>query len=338
MFEIKVLSKEDIQKIIDMKRVIEGVEKVYSLKSQDDTVVLPTVFYDFEIGKSDMDIKAGLLKSAKLFGHKTVTWFKDNSEKGIPELLGVIVIYDATTGVPLGVLDGSFITGIRTGAAGAIGAKYLAKKDSKILTILGSGTQAANQIAGILSIFHTIEKVIIANITTPENGRKFVENIKDILNDDFNIKSTTVEFKFTEDLKSSVSESDIIITTTPSKKPIILREWINPGTHISCIGADMNGKIELDPLILKDARIFVDDRKQCIEVGEIETAIKNGIIDENNIIGEIGDLIEGKYIGRQSDEDITMFDATGMALLDIMTAKTALDLAEEQNLGSKVEL
>lgn len=127
MFNVKILSKEDIMQVIEMQPVMQCVEEVYKLKSEGDTVVWPTTFYEFDPGHADMDIKSGYLKGAKIFGHKTVSWFGANKEKGLPDLVGVIVVFDATNGLPIGILDGGYITGLRTGAAGAIGAKYLAR-------------------------------------------------------------------------------------------------------------------------------------------------------------------------------------------------------------------
>ncbi|MBQ6949381.1 MAG: ornithine cyclodeaminase family protein, partial [Firmicutes bacterium] len=142
MIPMKVLSKNDIMQVLEMKPIIRCVEHVYCQKSEGDTVVWPTTFYEFDPGHADMDIKSGYLKGAKLYGHKTVSWFGANKEAGLPDLTGVIVVYSAETGLPLGMLDAAYITGIRTGAAGAIGAKYLARPNSRNLVICGSGNQA----------------------------------------------------------------------------------------------------------------------------------------------------------------------------------------------------
>ena len=338
MFNLKVLSKNDIMNIIEMKPVIAGVENVYSLKSNEKTEVWPTVFYEFEPGKADMDIKSGFLKDTKLFGHKTVSWFGNNKEKGLPDLVGVIVVYDGNNGLPLGILDASYITGARTGAAGAIGAKYLARKNSTTLLVIGAGNQAGFQIAAVLTELSGINKVMVADPLDVENAKKFIENIPDRLTTEFKIDIRHVTFEAVSAIEEAVSQSDIIITVTPSKKPIIKKEWVKAGTHFSCIGADMPGKEEIDPEIMRNAKIFVDDKFHCMQAGEIEIPLNMNIISEKDIIGEIGDLITGKVTGRTSDEDITIYDATGMALLDIATAKTALDLANEKSLGSTVEL
>lgn len=337
MFEFRVLSNEIVKQVLKVNQVIDLVETVYKSKSESKTETWPTIFYDFEPGKADMDIKSGFLKSEKLFGHKTVTWFGENEEKGIPTLIGLIVVFDAETGKPLGITDASFITGIRTGASGAIGAKYLARKNSKNLLVLGAGNQAIFQIAATLTALPNLKKVMIS-ARNKIKLESFISSISQRLQHEFGIDTETIIFEEVECLESAVKNSDIIITVTSSRVPLIKNQWVQKGTHISCIGADMVGKQEIESEIMSKACIYVDDIEHCVQVGEIELPLKQGIITERNINGEIGDLILGKIKGRSNDEQITVFDATGMALLDIYTAKIALQIAEEKDLGIKSEI
>ncbi|WP_107841114.1 ornithine cyclodeaminase family protein [Metasolibacillus meyeri] len=334
MFKIQILCKEDVQKILSMHQVIEVVESVYKAKNEGLTDVWPTVFYEFSPGRADLDIKSGYLKNKQLFGHKTVTWFGDNTEKGIPTLIGMIAVFDAQTGAPLGMTDAAYITGMRTGAAGALGAKYLARKDAENLLIVGAGNQSIFQIAATLTAISTIKKVRVA-AQQAGNAKSFVAEIHDKLQQQFAINTEHILFEAVENLEASVRDSHIIITVTPSRKPVIKKEWVQKGTHFSCIGADMEGKQEIDAEILTSSLLFVDDTKHCQEVGEIEIPLKQGIIHETYIIGELGDLILGKVNGRINDEQITIFDATGMALLDIATANVALKQAEQHEIGTK---
>ncbi|QOS99836.1 ornithine cyclodeaminase family protein [Brevibacterium sp. JNUCC-42] len=337
MFEIRVLSKEDISQFINMQQVIEVVETVYKSKSEGMTEVWPTVFYEFNPGKADLDIKSGYLKNKKLFGHKTVTWFGTNVEKGIPTLIGMIAVFNAETGVPIGMTDASYITGMRTGAAGALGAKYLARKTSENLLIVGAGNQAVFQIAATLTELPNIKKVRVA-AQKSEGAKSFIYGIRNKLQNEFGISTQEITFEAVEDLEKAVNDSQIIITVTPSRKPIIKKEWIQKGTHISCIGADMEGKQEIDSGIMSSALIFVDDMEHCKDVGEIEIPLKQGVISEKDIIGEIGDLILDKVKGRTNEDQITIFDATGMALLDIATAEIALKHGEKNGLGIKATI
>ncbi|WP_018887875.1 ornithine cyclodeaminase family protein [Paenibacillus massiliensis] len=334
---MRFLSDKDLRQELNVQQVIHLVETVYKAKSENNTETWPTIFYDFVPGKADMDIKSGYLKSDKVFGHKTVTWFADNEMKQMPTLMGLITVFDAETGKPIGLTEAAFITGIRTGASGAIGAKYLARKDSEKLLVVGSGNQAIYQIACALSLLPNLKMVRVAG-RDKVKLKKFVDTISSRLLHEFGINAEKILFEEVGSLEQAVKQSDIIITVTPSRTPIIKREWVKKGTHISCIGADMSGKQEIDSSLVSEARLFLDDKEHCIQVGEIEMPLKEGKITESNISGEIGDLILGKMKGRTSNEQITIFDATGMAILDIYVAKMALRTAEKKNLGVNFEI
>lgn len=338
MFPIKVLKMEETMELLQMGRVIETVKEVYRAKSLGNTEVFPLVFQEFEHDKAEMDIKSGWMKKDEIFGLKVVSWFADNEKKKIPSVLGTIMVFDAKTGAPKGVVDGTYITGVRTGACGAIGAKLLAREDSKKLFVLGAGNQAAYQIAASLILFPGIEEVRVADMLSLENAKNFVRRLPDRLREEFDIDASRVVFEATNDLANAIPMSDIVITVTPSYEPVIKKEWVKPGTHFSCIGSDMSGKEEIDPEIFRGARVFVDDIPQCLNVGEIEIPVKKGVIKEADIAGEIGDILAGKAEGRQNDDQITIFDATGVALLDLATALLALKEAEKKNIGQTAEL
>ncbi|MGQ8872160.1 ornithine cyclodeaminase family protein [Paenibacillus sp. TSA_86.1] len=334
---MRFLSDNDVRQGLNVPKVIHLVETVYRAKSENNTESWPTIFYDFDPGKADMDIKSGYLKGEKVFGHKTITWFAENEAKQLPTLTGLINVFDAETGRPLGITEASFITGIRTGASGAIGAKYLARQDSETLLVVGSGNQAIFQIACVLCAFPNLSTVCVA-ARDQEKLNSFVNAIPHRLQSEFGMNIENVTFEAAESLEQAVKNSDIIITVTSSRTPIIKKEWVKEGTHLSCIGADMVGKQEIDSNLMSQARLYVDDREHCIQVGEIEIPLKEGKIAENHICGEIGDLILGKIEGRTSNEQITIFDATGMAILDIYAAKMALRTAEDGNLGIKIDI
>ncbi|MBR2566342.1 MAG: ornithine cyclodeaminase family protein [Paenibacillus sp.] len=334
---MRFLSNEHVRQGLNIPQVIDLVETVYRARSEHNTETWPTIFYDFVPGAADMDIKSGYVKSAKIFGHKTVTWFAENVAKQMPALMGLINVFDAETGKPIGITEASFITGIRTGASGAIGAKYLARKDSENLLIVGSGNQAIFQIASALCAFPSLKMVRVA-ARDLEKLRTFVDTIPTRLQAEFGVNTEEVTFQAADSLEQAVKASDIIITVTPSRTPILKSEWVKQGTHISCMGADMEGKQEIDSNLMSEAKLFVDDKEHCMQAGEIELPLKEGKLLESHICGEIGDLISGKIEGRTSDEQITIFDATGMAILDIYAANIALQMAEEKDFGVKIEM
>lgn len=332
---LKILNEETLSDLLDMHSVIQAVESVYKQKSNDESVVWDTIFYDFEPGKADMDIKSGFLKKQKIFGHKTVTWFGENVDKDLPTLTGLICIFDGNTGMPIGVTEGSYITGLRTGAAAAIGAKYLANPNPEKALIIGSGNQLKFQVAALLTVYPQLKVLEVYNRDT-KKSQEAVQSLPEQMGA-MGITGVTTQLKSTQKLQKSVETSQIIITITPSKKPIIKADWVKPGTHLSTMGADMVGKQEIDELIFSHAVIVTDDLHHSSQVGEMETALKNNIISIGDIKGEIGDLILEKVTGRQEKDEVTIFDATGMALMDIATAKLAIDLSEKNNSGVSVK-
>lgn len=337
--KIITLSQTEIKKVLELDKVIEGVEKVYSQKSDGKTVVWPSVEYHFKEEKAAMDIRSGYVMGEKLHGAKMLNNFPLNACKGIPSFTGLLLIFDSNTGMPLGVMDASYITSMRTGAAAALGVKALARKDTKNLLIVGAGRQAFYMLAATLLTMPQIENVRIIDPLSCENAVNFTSQFVKRLADELNIHvGDNISFSAVNDLPSVLQDTDAVITITRSTAPIIKKEWVKPGTHFSCIGADMVGKEEIDPELFRDARIFADDINQCTSFGEMQTPYRMGIITKESVTGELGEVLSGKKQGRISDDDITIFDATGLALLDLVTGKVAIDLAKEKGLGIIVEI
>lgn len=337
MFNIRVLSQEQIKPIVSIKDAVDAVENVYCLKAEGKTSVWPLVTYDFEVGVSDMDIKSGYIGGLNIFGMKSVSYFSRNSIVGLPNLIGVLTVYNAENGVPLGIMDAGYITCIRTGAAGALGIKYLAREDATKLTMVGAGKQALYQMAAALVVRPNIDKIRIYDGLSTENAKNVAKDAVRLL-EELGINASSVCFEAVTNLEAAVRDSDIIVTTTPSREPIVMNDWVKPGTHFSCVGSDVSGKQEIDENILPRMKVYVDDRTQCINVGEIEIGIKKNVISPEDICGELGEVILGRKQGRTSKDDITLFDTTGMAIQDLVTAKKVLDIAEEKGIGTIVEI
>lgn len=337
MFKIRILSQEQIKPIVSVRDAVEAVEQVYCLKAEGKTSVWPLVTYDFEVGVSDMDIKSGYVGGLNIYGMKSVSYFSKNIQSGLPNLIGMLTVYNAENGVPIGIMDAGYITCLRTGAAGALGIKYLAREDATKMTMIGAGKQALYQMAAALVVKPDIEMISIYDGLSSENAEYVAGEARTLLSE-LGIDASSVTFKAVENLEKTVNESDIVVTATPSRKPIVMNDWVKSGTHFSCVGSDVSGKQEIDENILSRARIFVDDTAQCINVGEIETGIKKKIISPEDICGEIGEVILGRKTGRQTHNDITLYDTTGIAIQDLVTAKKVLDIAEKQGIGTIVDI
>lgn len=337
--KIIVLGREDVKKILSLDKVIEGVKDVYCLKSDGKTAVWPSTEYHFEEKRGVMDIRSGYVKGMELHGAKMLNNFPMNAELGIPSFNGMLFVFDSNTGVPLGVMDASYITSMRTGAAAALGIKALARKNTKNLLIVGSGMQSIYMLAATLTAIPQIEKIRIFDPLNYEAAVKFTETAAERLSSEFKMQNMkNYEFTPVERLQEALADTNAVITITRATSPIIMKEWVKPGTHFSCIGADMVGKEEIDPEIFRSARAFADDITQCTRFGEMEIPFKAGIITLDSIAGELGDVLSGKIEGRRTDDEVTVFDATGLALLDLATGKIAIESAKEKGLGTIVEI
>lgn len=350
MFPFRILDQEVISSILDMRTTIELVEKAYTLKDEEQASVFPVVFHEFLPGKADMDIKSGQLAGANIFGLKIVSWFGENPTKNLPAVIGAVLVLDSRTGAPKGIMSGEYITLMRTGAAGAIGAKYLARKDSENLLLVGSGHLAPYNILATLMSMDNIKQVNVYNVNSYERAAEFCRLVKGKLEklilpyeSDSEYyeklkKKIDIQYNPVDNIQQATVTADIIITATPSRKPIIMKEWVKPGTHISCVGADMEGKQEIDENLFSVGSVFVDDVTQAIRLGETEIPFKKGIISKEGIVSEIGSVILGRTVGRTSEQDITIYDSTGIALQDLITADYLLREAEEKGMGVTAQL
>lgn len=336
---VLILTREQIQKVIDMREVLEKVRGVYQLKTKGESVIWPLVNYEFEQGNAAMDIRSGyVMGTEQLHGMKMLNNFPENIEKGLQPFNGLMLVYDSNTGIPIGIMDASYITCMRTGAAGAIGVDALARKDAKTLMLLGAGKQAPFQIAATLILRPEINKVYIVDPVNYPQAQGLAERIEKQLKEEFKVDASNVEFIAEESIEKATRDSDAIITVTRATQPMIMKEWVKPGTHFSCLGSDMEGKQELDENIFEGAKAYADDAAQCVRVGEMEVALQKGIIKKEDVVGEIGDLLSGKVAGRESDDEITIFDATGLYILDLVAAKVAITKAKEAQMGFEIDM
>lgn len=333
-----VLSKSDVRKVIDLRRTIADVRDVYRMKAEGGTVVWPLVSHDFIEEKGLMDIRSGFVRGKKVHGLKMLNNFPGNAARNLPAFTGMLMVFDSETGIPTGVLDASYITCMRTGAAGALGAHYLAAPDADSLLMLGAGNQSAFLVGASLCLRPNIRRVLIHDPIAMENAEKAAREFGERLKTEFGVDTAGVAFRAEESLEAAVRDCRIVVSATRSRAPLIKKEWVRPGSHFSCIGADAEGKEEIDPALFKGARIFADDIDQCVRVGEMEIPIKQGVIARGDVAGEIGELIAGTKPGRKTAADITIFDATGLALLDLAVAKTVLENAKENNIGLTAEM
>ncbi len=326
MMEILFLSQNEVKELVSMKEVTEAVETAFREKSRGNVEMPPKTYVFFKEYEGDFRVMPAYIKSLNAAGVKVVNVHVKNREKGLPTVMATILLLSPETGQPLAVLDGTLLTSMRTGAAGGIAAKYLARKGSKKVAFVGTGTQARYQLLGLKEFFADLKgKAYDVSMDMLDGFLQFA-------------KSSGVSLNAAENAKECVADADIIVTATPATKPVVMQEWVPEGSHINAIGADAPGKEELDPQILLKARIIVDDMEQAVHSGEVNVPISKGILKPHQIVGELGDVLEGKIKGRTSDKDITIFDSTGLAIQDIASANVVYTKAKKGSKGKALKL
>jgi len=329
MMDTLLLPEEDVKKLVSMDEAISAVESAFREKALGNVQMPPKVYLFY--GNGDLRVMPCYIKTGEISSVKIVNSHPRNPEKGLPTVMAVIVLVDPETGFPKAVMGGTWITGIRTGAAGAVAAKYLARKSSRIVAFIGAGTQARMQFLGITRVIQSIREIRVFDIR-PEAMKAFIQFIEAHVAAGLLLVSAS-------SVKEAVEGADIIITTTPSRKPVVMSEWISGGVHFNCIGADASGKQELDPMILKRAsKIVVDDVEQAIHSGEINVPLSEGIIGASSIYGELGEIIAGMKKGRENDSEITIFSSTGLAIQDAAVANIVYENALKKGAGTRIRL
>jgi len=330
LYETLVLTDSEVREVLSMKEVIDAVEESFREKGLKRVQMPPKVYLFFTKYNGDLRVMPSYIERLDVSSVKIVNVHPDNpAKRGLPTVMALVVLVDPKTGFPLSVMGGSWLTAMRTGAAGGVAARYLARRDSETICFVGAGVQAKTQLMALKEVLKDIRSVRIYDIN-PEAARRFSEFASSLIGE--------VEVRVFSTPREAVSKADIIVTATPSRKPIVMNEWIESGVHFNCIGADAPGKQELDPKILLRSKIVVDDMEQAIHSGEINVPISQGILKREQIYGEIGEIVTGLKEGRTSSDEITVFASTGLAIQDAVTAKLAYEKALERGLGRRIRL
>lgn len=331
MSVVRVLNRRQVSGLISMPMALDAVEEAYRMKGEQRGELWPMVVHVFGPDhRGDLDIKSGNLPDR--YGLKVVSWFGANEKRGLPALTGTELLFDMENGQPVALLDAGPITDYRTGASAAVGAKYLAPIDSRRLCIVGCGALAPYVASAFALLFPGLEEMTIVNPLHPVHAVERLEHIKSLAE---RLAGRSIPLVASEDTESAVRTSDLVTTITPATQPVVKAAWLHKGMHLSCIGADMEGKQEIESDCARDALLFCDDCSQSLSVGEFEKPFREGILKK--LDGEIGAVVAGRMQGRRSKDAITIFDASGIALLDLSMAKALVVAAEGLGVGSLVE-
>ncbi len=322
-----ILTRRDVAALLSIEECTKAVERVFRLYGEGKTQA-PGVL-GVHVSDGGFHIKAGVLQlNRPYFAAKINANFPQNPQRlDLPTIQGVIVLSDAANGYPLAVMDSTEITGQRTAAATAVAAKYLARPESKTLTICGCGIQGRVSLRAIMGLF-PLEQVIAYDVDLTRS-HKFANDLSEEL---------AIAIKAVDQLNDAALQSDICVTCTPSKQFFLRREHIAPGTFVAAVGADNENKQELDPTLLAESKVVADLVEQCATVGELHHALDQKVMTKEQVHAELGEVVAGTKPGRTSNDEIIVFDSTGMALQDVVSAALVYEKARQQGAGTTIEL
>ncbi len=323
--QILWLNRTEVESLLDMRGTLKVVEEAFRQHGLKKVQMPSKLYIFFKKHNGDLRTMPAYLEEQDIAGVKIVNVHPDNPKKGLPTVMALVILNSTETGAPIAVMDGTYLTDMRTGAGGGVAVKYLARKNSKTLGFVGTGNQARTQLLAINEIIDIGEVKAVS--THEKHTLAFKEEMEKLVECEIIPKKSIKE----------VCDCDILVTTTPSREPIVMNEWISEGTHINAIGADAPGKEELDPKILKRAKVVVDDLPQASHSGEVNVPLAKGIILEKDIFCELGEVVTGRKKARTKDSDITVFDSTGLAIQDVATADMVYRKALKANMGIKLQ-
>jgi ornithine cyclodeaminase/alanine dehydrogenase len=323
----KLLSKNDVKKVLSIEDTIEILEEAFSELSNANTEMPVRTQITVSENNGLALFMPAYLKSMRALGIKVVTTYKENPSKyNLPNIIGTITLLDEKTGVPLAIMDGGYLTAMRTGGVAGLASKHLARKDAKVHTLFGSGGMAFTHALAVDSV-RSLEKLIIFSLDPIEKREAF----KDQLNE-----KISCEIFLADNAEDAVREADIVTLITTAKNPIISGNWLQPGTHVNGNGSHTPSMREIDTLTIQNAKVVCDLIEACKpEAGDFIIPVEQGEWKWEDAHGSLGDVITGKISGRENDDEITLFKGVGLAIQDISTALAVYKKANEMSVGSE---
>jgi alanine dehydrogenase len=323
----RLLSRQDVMKVLDMKDTIDILEKAFSDLATGNAVMPQRTPISSPENSGVALFMPAYLKSLGALGAKIVTVYKENPAKyNMATIFGTIILLDEKTGAPIALMDGGFLTAMRTGAVAGLATRYLARKNAKVHTIFGTGGMARAQ-AWAVDCARKIEKLILFSIDPMDKREQFRDSLKDIIK---------CEMVLADDPAKAVGDADIVTLITSAKDPIVDGDWFKPGTHINGIGSHAPAMRELDTKTVVKSKIICDLVDACkAEAGDFMIPVQAGEYSWDMIHGSLGDLVTGKIKGRENDKEITLFKSVGLAIQDISTAFSVYHKALKMNVGQE---
>jgi alanine dehydrogenase len=327
--ETLILTRSEIASLLELDDYLQGVE--YALQSYGQGKSFGTAMVQGATpGELEFHIKAGGLvwHGRKYYGLKiNGSCFSNREFRGLPNILGAILLFDGESGFPLAVIDSGEPTMKRTGAGTAVAMKYLAAPDVQVMTVCGCGNQGRIHVRFLRTIRPIAQ--VFAYDQNPEIARALVHDLE---------REGGLSAHPTQDLASAVAQSQIVVTCTPAKTPYLFKEYIRPGTTVAAVGSDNPEKQELDPRLLQGNKVVVDILSQCAQAGELHHALERNLLQIQDVYAEIGEIVSGKKPGRTSPAEIIIYDTTGTALQDTAAAALCYEKALARKVGRWINL
>jgi len=324
-----VLNSSEIKKCVQLnEQLIPIIEDAFKSLALGKTTMPPILRLDIEKYHGESDVKAAYIEGLDSYAIKVASGFFNNPNLGLPSSNGLMILLDSKTGMLKSVLlDKGYLTDVRTAIAGAIAAKHLSNPESSNVGIIGAGIQAKMQLEALLLVRNIKTAYIWSRDSKKTNT--FVKNIKDKIN---------IKIIACESPEQTVNLSEILITCTPSKSPIIKSEWLKKGLHITAMGSDAEMKNELDPKIIKDCDYYIpDSQSQTSILGELNHAIKAGLVSAEKKYNELGSVIINSNLGRRNINDVTVVDLTGTGVQDTAIARHTYKISADKGFGIMIE-
>ncbi len=319
-----IVTEEICQKVFNREQAFTAVESVFAAMARGDAWNFPVIREAIGYQDALYGFKSGFDRSGLSLGLKSGGYWPNNAAKGLTNHQSTVFLFDPDSGRLNALVGGNYLTAVRTAAASSVSIAHLARKEARVLGMVGAGHQASFQLKAALQQ-REFEYVLGWNLHAVELAR--LEAVA---------SEAGLPFKAVE-REQLCAEADVIITITSAREALLQDDWIKPGTHLACMGTDTRGKQEIDPANFARAAVFTDEIAQAVSLGESQHAIASGLITEDDIT-PIGDVINGNHPGRSSTDEITLFDGTGVGLQDLAAATACVHAAIEQGLAIEVAL
>jgi ornithine cyclodeaminase/alanine dehydrogenase-like protein (mu-crystallin family) len=324
---MRILSRRQVLDLLSLPECIAAVERALRLHA-DGRTLGPGVLGVPAAGGGFHIKAAGLVDERRYFAAKTNANFPDNPRRfGLPTIRGTVVLADAETGEPLALMDSASVTALRTGAATAVAAKFLARGDARSATVVGCGVQGEIQLAAVAAVLP------LQHVRVFDTDRARAESLAKRAR-----AALQIRIEAATELHAAIRTSDVCVTCTPARRWLVPRGDVAPGTFVAAVGADSHGKQELDPSLVASSTLVVDVLDQCAEIGELQHALAAGLMTRAQVHAELADVVAGRRPGRTRDDEITVFDSTGTALQDVAAAIVVYEKANAMGRGTEVKL